>query len=162
MFSLIASVVPNFFFGRTQSELEPNRTSNGRTELEPNLDFRPNRTIGLEPNRTLTFWPVKKYYKSKKKFFLQVKTKIQVKFFFSSPKKKVRFEVNWTLSNRTELEPNRTQKTSNFLRTELKVRNNTTNSRTLSLYRPCGATDNASDYGSEDCRFESCLDRKSF
>ena len=25
-----------------------------------------------------------------------------------------------------------------------------------------GATDNASDYGSEDCRFESCQDRKSF
>ena len=25
-----------------------------------------------------------------------------------------------------------------------------------------GATDNASDYGSEDCRFESCRDRKNF
>ncbi len=27
--------------------------------------------------------------------------------------------------------------------------------------RSSGATDNASDYGSEDCRFESCLDRQS-
>ena len=25
-----------------------------------------------------------------------------------------------------------------------------------------GATDNASDYGSEDCRFESCLDQQTF
>jgi len=25
--------------------------------------------------------------------------------------------------------------------------------------RSCGAMDNASDYGSEDCRFESCQDR---
>ena len=28
--------------------------------------------------------------------------------------------------------------------------------------RSSGATDNASDYGSEDCRFESCLDRNLF
>ncbi len=31
----------------------------------------------------------------------------------------------------------------------------------LALYqRSCGAMDNASDYESEDCRFESCQDRK--
>ena len=29
-------------------------------------------------------------------------------------------------------------------------------------HRSRGATDNASDYGSEDCRFESCRDRQLF
>ena len=29
-------------------------------------------------------------------------------------------------------------------------------------HRSRGATDNASDYGSEDCRFESCRDRNFF
>ncbi len=33
----------------------------------------------------------------------------------------------------------------------------------LILYQwSCGAMDNASDYESEDCRFESCQDRKFF
>ena len=30
------------------------------------------------------------------------------------------------------------------------------------IKRSCGAMDNASDYGSEDCRFESCQDRNLF
>ena len=36
------------------------------------------------------------------------------------------------------------------------------NSEVPSTPGPSGATDNASDYGSEDCRFESCLGRSVF
>ena len=61
--------------------------------VEPNLDFRPNRTIGLEPNFNILFWPVKKNtskknYKYQKKI-LQVKKKItSQKFFFYKSQKK--------------------------------------------------------------------------
>ena len=36
----ISSVVPNFFFARTELQM-----------VEPNLDFWPNRTISLEPGQ---------------------------------------------------------------------------------------------------------------